>query len=386
MRAETKHQRNFRLAFGFVIALVFSALFFSPNSLAVTSDYFNNVSISARVSFFKPNANTGLYDNVGGPYTYDSSLVSFDSESGTGSYSIYTYDQPSTCNNKCWLFIHYLIVTPKSSVNGSIVYPSLDYPYTHIWLYSAENFYVGNPYLNITTTYPNFHYLSPQGRDAWINNNLNNHLSCIDQGESVCNITFWNNNVELDPSVPYNGITINMKTSLFENLNTHNMRVSQWPYNLNTHNYIFNNDGGPLYFIPRTEPLVFYVKAWQDDLLDDGIDDGEDLAETTPDFDIEYDTIQQNGQNAQNSADSLNVGFQVPWIFSSWFSLFVDSTCVNIPNIQGLIHSSESRVCTPWSSNLRTILTPVFAMLASLLAFGFVIRWLNRGSSQEIEQ
>lgn len=93
----------------------------------------------------------------------------------------------------------------------------------------------------------------------------------------------------------------------------------------------------------------------------------------------EKDTISGNGDDAQDSADSLDISFGVPWILQAWFSLFVDDSCASIPTISSWIHSNETRICSPWPSAVRSTLTPIFAVISGLLLFGFVIRWLRGG-------
>lgn len=96
-------------------------------------------------------------------------------------------------------------------------------------------------------------------------------------------------------------------------------------------------------------------------------------------YEDEKDTISGNGQDAQDSADSLDMSFGVPWILSAWYSLFIDSNCASIPTIKSWIHSTETQVCSPWPSAVRSTLTPIFSVLSGLLLFGFVIRWLKGG-------
>lgn len=78
--------------------------------------------------------------------------------------------------------------------------------------------------------------------------------------------------------------------------------------------------------------------------------------------------------------------FQVLNPFTPIFSLFSDSdSCANIPIIAGMLHSEETQVCPWFSSNVRSVLTPVFGLSAMMLVFGFAVRWLGSSSGNFFE-
>lgn len=81
----------------------------------------------------------------------------------------------------------------------------------------------------------------------------------------------------------------------------------------------------------------------------------------------------------QNWWDVFTISFTFP--FQNLFTSFTDNNCVDIPIIAGMLHSSNTRYCTWWSSSVRNILTPVITMASLMLATGFAMRWLSEKSS-----
>lgn len=72
--------------------------------------------------------------------------------------------------------------------------------------------------------------------------------------------------------------------------------------------------------------------------------------------------------------------------FASIFNLFTDnSSCVSIPIIAGMLHSSETTYCPWFSSDVRNILTPVLGISSMMLLFGFLVRWLGSSSGNFFE-
>ena len=377
MKARLFNTSKFRLVCACMLSVCL-AFVFSSNSFATN---FKDGSATFSVSFYKPIADRTYFNYIGSQTLNSGSPTTYDSTTNIGQYQ-FNISQPSGCDNICRITINWFEFVPANIVNNNWVYPTGDY--VHIKAWSLHNFFQGT----MDTIWGNSadKYISVLGGDSWLGTSLSNHHSCRDAGSDVCNVLFWQNNTDYDELYLYHGFSVNTARSLSPSTNWISFHVSLWQYDLTNHQYLLNNTGGPMMFIPKTNPIVFYVKAWDDDQLASVDDEGaEDLQETSPDFDSELDLINNNGTTAQNSADSLNVGFSVPWIFQTWFSLFVNSDCVNIPNLQTMLHSTQSSVCTPWSSNLRSILSPIFAILSSMLAFGFVIRWLSRGSKQEME-
>lgn len=72
--------------------------------------------------------------------------------------------------------------------------------------------------------------------------------------------------------------------------------------------------------------------------------------------------------------------------FAPMFALFTDSSsCASIPIIAGMLHSSETSYCPWFSSNTRSILTPVLGLASAMLIFGFAVRWLGSSSGNLFE-
>ena len=95
----------------------------------------------------------------------------------------------------------------------------------------------------------------------------------------------------------------------------------------------------------------------------------------------EKDTINDSVNDASDSASSIDTsGFRLSDPFAPWWSAFSNQGRVNIPKLASWILSNESRVCTPWPSDVRNNLTPVANVLAIMVAFGLIIRWLKANS------
>ena len=73
---------------------------------------------------------------------------------------------------------------------------------------------------------------------------------------------------------------------------------------------------------------------------------------------------------------------------NSLWSLWNDNSCVNIPIIASMIHYTQSnQVCTWWSASTRSVTTPVFVTMGTLLLWGFVMSWLrNDGAMLEFSE
>lgn len=128
--------------------------------------------------------------------------------------------------------------------------------------------------------------------------------------------------------------------------------------------------------------IKFWIKL---DVSDEPLydDDNSWTDQWSADYQATLDYINSNSDNAVNSANSLNIGFSVPWIFQPWFDMFTNSSCVSIPTISSWLRSTENQVCTPWSAEIRNVTTPIFTILSSMLLFGFVIRWLDHRGRDE---
>ena len=165
--------------------------------------------------------------------------------------------------------------------------------------------------------------------------------------------------------------------------------TSQWISdvgNNGSHYQLFGNVQSPLFYrdssaINNGTMFWLYVSV-SDEAEFSSEDTWED--QWSADYQATQDWINEQSSNAQNSADSLNVAFSVPWILQPWFNLFVSSDCVNIPTIASMLHTNNTQVCTPWNSTVRGIVTPIFGSITGLFVFGFFIRWLRHGSKKEV--
>lgn len=104
----------------------------------------------------------------------------------------------------------------------------------------------------------------------------------------------------------------------------------------------------------------------------------------------QYDQEKQEESDRENSgkedADKASGIFNFSLVnpFAPLFALFSPAeTCANVPTIARWVHSETSTVCSWWSPDVRSILTPVFGISSIMLLFGFVIRWL--GGSEVID-
>lgn len=81
--------------------------------------------------------------------------------------------------------------------------------------------------------------------------------------------------------------------------------------------------------------------------------------------------------------DVFNFGLFFP--FRNLFNAFTDSTaCVDVPIIGGMLSNPNARYCSWWSSDLRSIITPVFSLASIMLIFGFIMHWLRNGETTAI--
>ena len=124
--------------------------------------------------------------------------------------------------------------------------------------------------------------------------------------------------------------------------------------------------------------------------------------DTTPNgcFDL-CEVVGGEPQNAPNSPTSPGFGHeQTDWFsslvnmfafnftnpFSALFMLFTDNnSCVQIPNLAGMLHAEDTEYCPWFDSTTRNILTPVLGVSSVMLVFGFLVRWLGSGSGNMFE-
>lgn len=80
----------------------------------------------------------------------------------------------------------------------------------------------------------------------------------------------------------------------------------------------------------------------------------------------------------------FNFNFVNP--FAPIFQMFSDNnSCASIPNVAGMLHSTETEVCPWFDSSIRNIVTPVLGLSSMMLVFGFAVRWLGSRSGNFIE-
>lgn len=95
----------------------------------------------------------------------------------------------------------------------------------------------------------------------------------------------------------------------------------------------------------------------------------------------EKDTINGSANDAETNASGQDFSFSIPNPLQSWFGGFSDNECVNIPNLAVWLHSEETRICTPWPSSVRTVITTVVTGLFMLILFGFIISWVKKNDT-----
>lgn len=100
----------------------------------------------------------------------------------------------------------------------------------------------------------------------------------------------------------------------------------------------------------------------------------------------QYDQEKQEEQDRENQGkdDAEQLGglftFNILNPFTAFFDMFISgSSCASIPILASWVHSETSTVCSWWPSNVRDVLTPVFSIGFSMLLFGFLVRWLDKG-------
>lgn len=89
-------------------------------------------------------------------------------------------------------------------------------------------------------------------------------------------------------------------------------------------------------------------------------------------------------EQGKDDADELGAtfNFQVRNPFMGIFGLFATpSQCVSLPTIAGWLRSPSSTYCAWFPASVRNVLTPVFAIAASMILFGFIVRgFLRKGN------
>lgn len=103
-------------------------------------------------------------------------------------------------------------------------------------------------------------------------------------------------------------------------------------------------------------------------------------------YEDEKDTINDSKDEAQDTADTMDTsGFTFGNPLATWFGMFSNNQCVSIPKLKAWLHGTENQVCSPWSSDVRSNLTPVASILSIMVAFGLLIHWLKGDSDVGLE-
>lgn len=98
-------------------------------------------------------------------------------------------------------------------------------------------------------------------------------------------------------------------------------------------------------------------------------------------YEDEKDIINDNGDNANSSwtDNADNLKFQPPTFLFNWFwSLGTTDQCVDISTLASLIHSNETRYCSWYPTNIRSIISPIINIFLVCFISGFIIKWLKK--------
>lgn len=103
-------------------------------------------------------------------------------------------------------------------------------------------------------------------------------------------------------------------------------------------------------------------------------------------YEDEKDTINDSKDEAADTADTMDTsGFSFGNPLATWFGMFSNNQCVSIPKLKAWLHGTENQVCSPWSSDVRSNLTPVASILSIMVAFGLLIHWLKGDTDVGLE-
>lgn len=223
------------------------------------------------------------------------------------------------------------------SFDTYIAYSSTSYEYTYNfeWICRATNGDITNPVTNF-----------------WVNNRNPGTGGTTRADLNIARITVWK---------PVDGVDINTIIS----------RINAVNNNINTLN-------GK---IDTTNEKLDSLVSKAEELADSQAQANQDANDRYQD---EKDTISENGSDAQDTANNAQFGFNIGNPLTTWIGLFVDSNCVDIPTIANWIHSNETRVCSPWSDQVRAVTTPIIGVLSGTILFGFLVNWLKNKDGQEL--
>lgn len=244
---------------------------------------------------------------------------------------------------------------------------------------------------------PNNRYsLRMGGFNSWFyNSTRGEYVSCPDMNSNECQFRYdWDTTTGLggfyylskNSGLPSNWSTINniyIVHNYYDTANGGSYVWSYWsgtPYSviylLNPRRDAYLDTNGNLYLYFDT---TFYTT---DEYFDMSAND-------TPGADVndaitaEQEYITNDINNANSSNDSLLglVISNIPFPFSSWWALFTDNSCVDISTVPGWFGLSSQHICSPWSSSIRSTLTPVISVMSGMLLFGFVIHFMRGGGT-----
>lgn len=99
----------------------------------------------------------------------------------------------------------------------------------------------------------------------------------------------------------------------------------------------------------------------------------------------EQDKQEEADREEQGNVDANKLGslftFNVLNPFIGIFDMFLPSSnCASIPTLARLLHLDNSTVCSWFPNDVRNIVTPVVSLSSSMLLFGFIVRWLDKGN------
>lgn len=363
-----------------LFALVSLSIFFlSPNANATDEiDYFDNTS---RISLgYRVCVDHGSYYTCDSRVSRTTILPSvYDSSTGVAQYTI----TPSftTCDSYPDLDCRLVVDSFSFEIrNNSSVPTSFNFINGKVWT-GHDLFFGKYPTMSGSSIWAD-DYNVTSSFDLSIWKSSSKSFVCGDSTPDECLFGYWQNKVVYDQTNTYNGFDFSASKDLFSS-SYYEVTFRAYPYNKSTGHLDMttSNQNNIIFDLPRTAPLVFYAQFWGSDTIYEVEDNGEGIE--VSDIQQEMDKIDQNMQNAQNSADDIDIDFSVPNIVSPFFSLFTDNSCVSITNLASWLHSSETYVCSPWPSAVRDVLSPVVSFIVILLLFGFIVRWLHKNDFGE---
>jgi hypothetical protein len=85
--------------------------------------------------------------------------------------------------------------------------------------------------------------------------------------------------------------------------------------------------------------------------------------------------------SSQEGAGNLVSGFSFN-VVNIWSSIFsFNDGCASLPIISSWLSLSSSNICPIFPSSVRTAVSPVIALFASILLWIYFYKWLHRGDT-----